>query len=158
VKFDNRDTQKPGWKFAEYELKGVPVRLAIGPNDLDNGTIEVARRDTKEKQVWELNDQLAIRISSLLDEIQSNLYEKALKFREENTDEADSYSEFKDIIESKGGFIYAHWDGTPETEERIKEETKATIRCIPIEDKVTAGQCMVTGKPSKQRVVFAKAY
>ncbi|MDA0196127.1 MAG: proline--tRNA ligase [Bacteroidetes bacterium] len=158
VKFDNRDTQKPGWKFAEYELKGVPVRLAIGPNDLENGTIEVARRDTKEKQLWELNDQLAIRISNLLDEIQSNLYEKALKFREINTHEADSYSKFKDILESKGGFIYAHWDGTTETEERIKEETKATIRCIPIEVKATPGHCMVTGKPSKQMVVFAKAY
>ncbi|MEQ9424917.1 MAG: proline--tRNA ligase [Cyclobacteriaceae bacterium] len=158
VKFDNRDTHKPGWKFAEYELKGVPIRLAIGPKDLENGTIEVARRDTKEKQLYDMDNMLVAKISELLIEIQTNLYQKALKFRQGNSHRVDSYDEFKDVLESKGGFIYAHWDGTPETEEKVKNETKATIRCIPLEGDREEGQCMVTGKPSKQRVVFAKAY
>lgn len=157
VKYDDRDTQKPGWKFAEYELKGVPVRLAIGPKDLENGTVELARRDTKEKTVYELNgiDQ---RIEDLLTEIQSAIYLKAQKFRHENTTKVNSYKEFKEVLETKGGFLLAHWDGSSETEEKIKEETKATIRCIPLESEEEQGACMYSGKPSSRRVVFAKAY
>ena len=158
VKFDNRDTYKPGWKFAEYELKGVPVRIAIGPKDLENGTVEVARRDTKEKQIWEMDDQLTKKVSELLDDIQANLYNRALEHRTANSHKVDTYDEFKKIIESDGGFVYAHWDGTAETENLIKEETKATIRCIPLDGEKEEGKCMVTGKPSAQRVVFAKAY
>ncbi|NOZ47768.1 MAG: proline--tRNA ligase [Chlorobi bacterium] len=157
VKFDNRDTQKPGWKFAEYELKGVPVRLAIGARDLANQTIEVARRDTLEKKTYPIENIENV-ISELLDEIQINIYQKAFKFRKENTYKIDNYKDFKDIIKNKGGFVLAHWDGTPETENKIKEETKATIRCIPVSDEKEEGKCMVTGKPSKQRVLFAKAY
>jgi len=157
VKYDDRDTQKPGWKFAEYEMKGVPVRLAIGPRDLENGTIEVARRDTLEKEVINL-DQVIERVINLMDEIQQNIYQKAKTFRKENTHSADSYEEFKKILEEKGGFVEAHWDGTEETEMKIKEDTKATIRCIPVEGKKEEGKCMVTGKPSKQKVIFAKAY
>jgi len=157
VKVDDRDTHKPGWKFAEYELKGVPIRLALGKRDLENGTIEVARRDTMEKQTYK-QDGIANIIKDLLDEIQDNIYQKALKFRESNTFKADTYEEFKEIIENKGGFVYAHWDGTKETELKIKEETKATIRCIPIDNKLEDGICIYSGKPSKQRVLFAKSY
>jgi prolyl-tRNA synthetase len=157
VKYDNRDTHKPGWKFAEYELKGVPVRIAIGPRDLENNTVEVARRDTLEKEILH-QDNLAVKIEHLLEQIQKNLYQKALDFREENIHYADTYEEFKQILNEKGGFIYAHWDGTSDTEERIKEETKATIRCIPLDAKEEEGKCIYSGKPSKRRVIFAKAY
>lgn len=157
VRFDDRDTHKPGWKFAEYELKGIPVRLAIGPRDLENGTVEVARRDTLEKQVLPV-DKIEDEIVNLLDEIQHNIYQKALKFRGENTYIVDDWNEFKDIIENKGGFVYAHWDGTTETEIKIKEETKATIRCIPFEGSKEPGKCIYTGKPSTGRVIFARAY
>ncbi len=160
VKFDNRDTHKPGWKFAEYELKGVPVRVAIGPKDLAKGTVEIARRDVPGKPGKKFvarEDAIAF-IENLLAEIQVGLYERALKFRAENTHKIDSYDEFKEIIKTKGGFILAHWDGTPETEEKIKHETKATIRCIPFDAPEEDGKCMYTGKPSKRRVLFAKAY
>ena len=157
VKFDDRDTQKPGWKFAEYELKGVPVRIAIGPKDLEKGTVEIARRDTKEKQFVEQEKTVDF-IEKLLEEIQENIYKKAADFKEENTRKANSYDEFKDILETKGGFIYAHWDGTSETEEKIKAETKATIRCIPLNSNEEEGICIYSGKPSKGRVLFAKAY
>ena len=156
VKYDNADNKKPGWKFAEYELKGVPVRLAMGGRDLENNTIEVARRDTLTKETISC-DNIEVYVKNLLDEIQDNIFRKALKLREEKTITVDTYDEFKEKIE-EGGFIYAHWDGTPETEERIKDETKATIRCIPLEGDMTPGKCMVTGKPSAQRVVFARAY
>ncbi len=157
VRYDDRDTYKPGWKFAEYELKGVPVRIAIGPKDLLNGTVEVARRDTKEKMVCEMEgvEQL---IATLLDDIQQNIYRKAQQFRQENTLRVDSYAEFKEILDGKGGFLLAHWDGTPETEEKIKEETKATIRCIPLDAEEEEGKCIYTGKPSRRRVLFARAY
>ncbi len=157
VKYDNRDSQRPGWKFAEYELKGVPVRLAIGPRDLENGSVEVARRDTLEKSVEQLEniDQV---VANLLDAIQLNIYSKAYQFRAENTTKVDSYDQFKELLTTKGGFFLAHWDGTTETELQIKEETKATIRCIPFEGEVEEGKCMVTGLPSKQRVIFALAY
>jgi prolyl-tRNA synthetase len=157
VKYDNRDTQRPGWKFAEYELKGVPVRLAIGPRDLENGSIEVARRDTLEKSVEKIEniDQV---VEDLLDAIQKNIYDKAFKFRAENTTKVDSYDEFKELLNTKGGFFLAHWDGTTETEIKIKEETKATIRCIPFDAPEEEGVCMVTGKPSHRRVIFALAY
>lgn len=157
VKLDDRDTHKPGWKFAEYEFKGVPLRLAMGPRDLENGTIELARRDTLEKNTYEQND-LANKVEHLLEKIQENLYQKSIDFREESSHQADSYDEFKKILEEKGGFIYAHWDGTTETEDQIQKETKATIRCIPLKGNQEEGVCMVTGKPSKQRVIFAKAY
>ncbi|MBX0335077.1 proline--tRNA ligase [Pontibacter sp. HSC-14F20] len=157
VKFDDRDTERPGFKFAEWELKGVPVRLAIGARDLENGTAEVARRDTKEKSTQPF-DSLATYIPALLDEIQENIYNRALNFREENTTKVDSYEEFKQVLETKGGFVLAPWDGTAETEERIKEETKATIRCIALDTPEEDGVDMITGKPSKQRVYFAKAY
>jgi prolyl-tRNA synthetase len=156
VKYDNRDTHKPGWKFAEYEFKGVPVRIAIGPRDLENGTVEVARRDTKEKEILQQKD-LAHKIENLLEKIQRNLYQKAIDYSEEMTNKADNWDEFNKLIE-KGGFVLAHWDGTPETEEEIKQQTKATIRCIPINNKQEEGKCILTGKPSSQRVVFAKAY
>jgi prolyl-tRNA synthetase len=157
VKFDDRDTQSPGFKFADYELKGVPVRLAMGPRDLQNGTVEVARRDTKEKSVINL-DGIETYIENLLGEIQKNIYQKAFNYREAHTTKAETYAEFKDLLEKKGGFILAHWDGTPETEEKIKEETKATIRCITLDAKNEEGKCILTGKPSKRRVVFARAY
>lgn len=156
VKFDNSDNKKPGWKFAEYELKGVPVRLALGGRDLENGTIEVARRDTLTKETVSL-EGIEDYIEDLLEQIQANIYQKALNYRASATKSVDSYDEFKVAIE-QGGFILAHWDGTPETEEKIKAETKATIRCIPLEGDKTPGVCMVTGKPSVQRVVFARAY
>lgn len=157
VKFDDRDTQRPGWKFAEYELKGVPVRVAIGGRDLENGTVEVARRDTKEKEVLQQAD-IENKIEHLLEQIQDNLYKKALTLREEMTHRVDTYEEFKKVLDEKGGFIYAHWDGTTETEQKIKEETKATIRCIPLNNKKEEGKCIYSGKPSTQRVVFARAY
>lgn len=156
VKYDDSDNKKPGWKFAEYELKGVPVRLALGARDLEQGTIEVARRDTLTKETIAL-DAVVDHVADLLDKIQSNIYQKALDYRTTHTITVDSYEEFKEKIEL-GGFILAHWDGTPETEERIKAETKATIRCIPLEGDKTPGVCMVTGKSSAQRVVFARAY
>lgn len=157
VKYDNRDTQRPGFKFAEWELKGVPVRIAIGERDLENNVAEVARRDTKTKQSISL-DILIEQIVNLLNEIHTNIYQKALAFRNEHITEVTSYEEFKEVIETKGGFIKAHWDGTTATEEKIKEETKATIRCIPINFGKEAGNCIVTGKPSPQQVLFARAY
>jgi len=157
VKYDDRDTLRPGFKFAEYEMKGVPVRLAIGGRDLENGTIEIARRDTKEKQTIS-REGIEDHIENLLVDIQQNIYNKALKFREENTRMANSYEEFKELLDTKAGFILAHWDGTSETEKRIKDETKATIRCIPLNNKPENGTCILTGKPSTQRVLFARAY
>ncbi|MDE5649862.1 MAG: proline--tRNA ligase, partial [Duncaniella sp.] len=156
VKYDNAENKRPGFKFADYELKGVPVRLAIGARDIENGTVELMRRDTLEKQVEPL-EGIAGFIKNLLEEIQDNIYRKALNHREEMTRTVETYDEFKVEIE-KGGFILAHWDGTPETEEKIKEETKATIRCIPLAGDKTPGKCMVTGKPSAQRVIFARNY
>lgn len=157
VKFDDSDANKPGWKFAEYELRGVPVRLAMGARDLENGTVEVARRDTKEKMTVQL-EGIVDRIETLLEEIQQNIYDKALAFRTANTHHVDDYAEFKQVLDEKGGFILAHWDGTPETEERIKEETKATIRCIPYNAPEEEGKCILTGRPSSRRVLFARAY
>ncbi len=157
IKFDNRDTQRPGFKFAEYELKGVPLRVAIGSRDMKNGTVELARRDTKTKETV-LQEGLAARIENLLEEIQQNIYQKALKFRDENITLVDTYEEFKRLLDEKGGFLSAHWDGTSETEQRIKEETKATIRCIPLDNPQEEGKCILTGKPSTQRVLFARAY
>jgi prolyl-tRNA synthetase len=157
VKYDDRDTQRPGFKFAEYELKGVPVRVALGGRDLENDTAELARRDTKTKETVN-REGLADRIELLLEEIQANIYQKAFKFREESTTEANSYEEFKEILDTKAGFVSAHWDGSPETEQKIKEETKATIRCIPLNNKLEEGVCIYSGKPSKQRVLFARAY
>jgi prolyl-tRNA synthetase len=159
VKFDNRDTHKPGWKFAEYELKGVPVRIAIGPRDLENNTIEIARRDTLTKEQFELSTEpITEKITNLLDLIQEGIYTKALNFKLENTTEVNSWDEFKGVLDSKGGFLSAHWDGTSETEEKIKDLTKATIRCIPLDQKEEDGNCVLTGNPSKGRVLFAKAY
>jgi prolyl-tRNA synthetase len=158
VKFDDRDTHKPGWKFAEYELKGVPVRLAMGPRDLENSTVEVARRDTLEKQSMELDDTFPQKIAALLDQMQTDIYHKALKFQQDNTHTVDDYEEFKRVLDEEGGFVYAHWDGTDETEAKIKEETKATIRCIPLNAKAEEGKCIYSGKPSQRRVLFAKAY
>ncbi|NDV43548.1 proline--tRNA ligase [Flagellimonas sediminis] len=157
VKYDNRDTHKPGFKFNEYELKGVPVRLAIGQRDLENGTYEVARRDTLEKESVSAAEIVG-KVEALLEDIQRNVYQKAIDYRAEHITRVDSYEEFKKVIEEKGGFVSAHWDGTPETEDKIKEETKATIRCIPLHEEQEEGTCMVTGKPSLQRVLFAKAY
>ncbi|BFP42182.1 proline--tRNA ligase [Flavobacteriaceae bacterium GF1] len=157
VKYDDRDTHKPGFKFNEYELKGVPVRLAIGNRDLENGTIEVARRDTLEKKSIPMENILDT-ITSLLEEIQLHIFQKAKRHQEDHITSVDSYSDFKKQLEEKGGFFAAHWDGTRETEDRIKEETKATIRCIPIDVQNEEGRCMVTGKPSPYRVLFAKAY
>lgn len=155
--YDDRDNLKPGFKFAEYELKGFPVRIAVGPKDLEKGTVEIARRDTLEKQIV-AQENVANTVEQLLEDIQRNLFEKAVKFRSENTTKVDSYDEFKKLLDEKGGFFLAHWDGTKETEEKIKEETKATIRCIPLDNLKEEGKCMVTGKPSSQRVIFARAY
>lgn len=157
VKYDDRDTYKPGWKFNEYEFKGVPVRLAMGPRDMENGTVEIARRDTLEKEIVPL-EGIEDRIEKLLEEIQQNLYQKALDYRKENIRKADTWDEFKDILENKKGFILAHWDGTSETEQKIKDETKATIRVIPMDGEQEEGKCIYSGKPSKQRVVFALSY
>ena len=156
VKFDDADNKKPGWKFAEYELKGVPVRLAMGGRDLENNTIEVMRRDTLEKETVTC-DNIETYVQNLLEEIQKNIFQKALDHRTEKTITVDTYEEFKEKIE-EGYFIMAHWDGTPETEEQVKNETKATIRCIPLEGDKTPGKCMVTGRPSAQRVLFAVSY
>ncbi len=157
VKYDDRDTQRPGFKFAEYELKGVPVRIAIGARDMENQTVEIARRDTREKQTV-TQDGLENYIAKLLNEIQHNIYNKAENFRNEHITEANSYDEFKALLDGKTGFISAHWDGSSETEQKIKEETKATIRCIPLDNKMEEGVCIYTGKPSNQRVLFARAY
>ena len=157
VKYDNRDTHKPGFKFNEYELKGVPLRIAIGPRDLENGTYELARRDTLTKETVSA-DGISDLVVKLLDEIQDNLWTKALNHRSENITEVEDYHTFKEVLEEKGGFVSAHWDGTAETEDRIKEETKATIRCIPLDQKIEEGSCIYSGKPSKGRVLFAKAY
>lgn len=156
VKFDDSDNRKPGWKFAQYELKGVPLRLAMGARDLENGTVELARRDTLTKETIAVEGVEDL-IENLLEEIQNNIFQKALDFRAEKTTKVDSYDEFKELLETKTGFFLAHWDGTAETEEKIKNETKATIRCI-LDNEEEEGLCMVTGKPSKQRVVFAKSY
>lgn len=157
VKYDDRDTHKPGFKFAEWELKGVPVRLAIGPRDLENGTVEVSRRDTMEKSVMHLED-LSTKIVHLLENIQQNIYLKANDFKDNNITPVDSWEEFKEVLESKGGFISAHWDGSGETEEKIKQETKATIRCIPLDAVEEPGKCVFSGRPSSKRVLFARAY
>jgi prolyl-tRNA synthetase len=157
VKYDDRTAYKPGWKFAEYELKGVPLRIAMGPKDLENGTLEIARRDTLEKQNIS-QDTVVEYVEKTLKEIQDNLYQKALNYRETHITEVHSFEEFKEMLETKGGFISAHWDGTPETEEKIKDLTKATIRCIPLNNKIEEGKCVFTGEKSTQRVLFAKAY
>ena len=157
VKIDDRDNVRSGFKFAEYELKGVPVRLAMGPRDLANGTIELVRRDTLEKETVS-QEGLAERIERLLADIQQNIFDKALEFRGRMTTRVDDYEEFKRLLDEKGGFFLAHWDGTAETEERIKNETKATIRCIPLDAPQEEGVDMVSGKPSKRRVLFARAY
>ena len=157
IKFDDRDTYRPGAKFAEYELKGVPVRIAIGKRDLENGTVEIARRDTLEKQTVAQNDVVDF-VSNLLEEIQDNLFQKAIDFRTEHTTSVYNFEEFKTAIANKGGFISAHWDGTEETEDKIKDLTKATIRCIPNDAKEEIGTCVFSGKPSSKRVLFAKAY
>lgn len=157
VKYDNSDNSRPGWKFAEYELKGVPVRIAMGLRDIENNTVEVARRDTKEKQVMSM-DGLADKVVQLLDGIQQNMYNRALAFREERITKADTWEEFERLLDEKAGFISAHWDGTGETEDAIKEKTKATIRCIPLNNKMEEGKCILTGRPSTQRVLFARAY
>lgn len=157
VKYDDRDSFKPGWKFNEYEFKGVPVRIAIGPRDIENGTVEVARRDTLQKEIYPIAN-IETQIENLLNDIQNNLYAKALNFREGNTRKADTWEEFNRILDEEGGFILAHWDGTPETEEAIKEKTKATIRCIPFDASEEDGKCIFSGKPSKRRVVFARSY
>jgi prolyl-tRNA synthetase len=157
VKYDDRDNNKPGYKFADYELKGVPVRLAIGPRDIENKTVEVARRDNLTKEIVPL-ENIEKHILKLLEDIQNNIYNKALKFSKENTFFIDKWSDFLDVINNQGGFIMAHWDGTVETEEKIKEETKATIRCIPFDSPDEEGKCVYSGKPSKRRVLFAVSY
>lgn len=157
VKFDNRDTHKPGFKFAEHEMRGVPLRIAIGPRDIENGTVELARRDTKEKRVLPM-DAVVNEVPGLLEEIQQNIYNRALKFRSEMTTRVDSYDEMKKVLDDKGGFVLAHWDGTDVTEAAIKEETKATIRCIPLDAPEEIGKCVYSGKPSNKRVLFARAY
>jgi prolyl-tRNA synthetase len=157
IKFDDDDNQRPGWKFAEYELKGVPVRITLGARDVENNLAEVARRDTKEKTQWSL-DGLAEKIPALLDDIQANMYQKALAFRTENTRKVDAWDDFVKVLDETPGFVSAHWDGSPETEEKIKELTKATIRCIPLNNELEDGKCILTGRPSGQRVLFARAY
>ena len=157
MKYDNRDTQRPGAKFAQHELQGVPLRIAIGPKDLENGTVEIARRDILTKEIVSLDD-LTAAVENLLEEIQKSLFDKALTYRDGHITEVNSFEEFKSVIENKGGFISAHWDGTNETEDKIKEITKATIRCIPLEIRQEEGVCVFSGKPSKHRVLFAKAY
>ena len=157
VKYDDSDNYKPGWKFNEYELKGVPVRLAVGPRDLENGTVEVARRDTLTKEIVPMQG-VDDYIEALLDQMQTALFERAQKYRNEHITKVDSFDEFKEVVKNKGGFVLAHWDGTPETEEKIKELTKATIRCVPLDNPLEDGVDMITGKPSKQRVLFALSY
>jgi prolyl-tRNA synthetase len=157
VKYDDSDNQRPGWKFAEYELKGVPVRIAVGPRDLENNQVEIARRDTKEKTTVSM-DGITETVSKLLLDIQSNLFERAKKYRDEHITKVDRWEDFISILDTKAGFVSAHWDGTPETEDKIKEMTKATIRCIPLNNEQEAGTCILTGQPSTQRVLFARAY
>jgi prolyl-tRNA synthetase len=157
VKFDNRTTQRPGHKFAQHELQGVPLRVAIGPKDLESGTVELARRDTLTKEVVTL-DSLSATIKGLLEEIQRSLFQNAFNFRADHITKVETFEEFKTVLEEKAGFISAHWDGSAETEDKIKEITKATIRCIPIDSELENGVCVFSGKPSKQRVLFAKAY
>jgi len=157
VKYDDSDNQRPGWKFAEYELKGVPVRIAVGPRDLENNQVEIARRDTKEKTTISM-DGLTETVNNLLLEIQSNLFNRAKQYRDEHITKADTWDEFVNILDTKAGFVSAHWDGTPETEEKIKELSKATIRCIPLDNTLESGKCILTGNPSTQRVLFARAY
>jgi prolyl-tRNA synthetase len=157
VKYDNRDTHKPGWKFNEYELKGVPLRIGIGPKDLEKRTVELARRDTLTKE-FVAKDEIVDKVALLLKEIQENLYTKAKNYRDTHLTEVNTFEEFKEVIGTKGGFVSAHWDGTAETEEKIKQLTKATIRCIPMNNKLEDGKCILTGNPSNQRVLFAKAY
>jgi prolyl-tRNA synthetase len=157
VKYDDNDNNRPGWKFAEYEMKGVPVRIALGPKDLEKNQAEVARRDTKEKQFMPL-DGLSRSINNLLDDIQQSMFNKALAFRDANITKTDNWDEFVKLLDDKGGFISAHWDGTGETEDKIKELTKATIRCIPLDAVEEEGACILTGKPSNKRVLFARAY
>ncbi len=154
---DKRDTYKPGYKFNEYEIKGVPIRLVIGPKDVSNSSVEIFRRDKMEKETLGINEAKS-KVLELIDDIQKNIYNKALSFRDKNMRATDNYNEFKKIIKNNGGFVSAHWDGTQESEEKIKKETKATIRCIPFEDSPVTGKCIISGKPSKQRVLFAKAY
>jgi prolyl-tRNA synthetase len=157
VKYDDSDNARPGWKFAEYEMKGVPVRIAIGARDLEQNIVEVARRDTKEKANASI-DGIGLHVKNLLDEIQANIFNRAKAFRDDHITEANTWDEFVDLLDNKTGFISAHWDGTPETEEKIKEQTKATIRCIPLDNKQEAGTCILSGNPSTQRVLFARAY
>ncbi|MEY3675851.1 MAG: hypothetical protein RJB67_341 [Bacteroidota bacterium] len=157
VKYDDSDNARPGWKFAEYEMKGVPVRIAIGARDLEQNIVEVARRDTKEKANASI-DGIGLHVKNLLDDIQANIFNRAKAFRDDHITEANSWDEFVDLLDNKTGFISAHWDGTPETEEKIKEQTKATIRCIPLDNKQEAGTCILSGNPSTQRVLFARAY
>ncbi|MFT4203243.1 MAG: proline--tRNA ligase [Chitinophagaceae bacterium] len=157
VKYDNDDTARPGWKFAEYEKKGVPLRIALGARDLENNSVEIARRDTKEKQTYPLAD-LTQTVTDLLEKIQKNLFDRSIQYRNQHITKADTWDEFVQLLDTKAGFISAHWDGTPETEEKIKELTKATIRCIPLNNPLEDGTCILTGKPSKQRVLFARAY
>ena len=157
VKYDNSDNSRPGWKFAQYELQGVPIRLAMGLRDMENQVVELARRDTKEKTSMPM-EGLADTVVKLLNEIQQNMYNKALAFRTEKTTEANNWDEFVKLLDEKAGFISAHWDGTAETEEKIKDMTKATIRCIPLNNKQEEGKCILTGNPSAQRVLFARAY
>jgi prolyl-tRNA synthetase len=157
VKYDDNDNTRPGWKFAEYEMKGVPVRLALGARDLEQNVVEVARRDTKEKRMVPL-EGITGYIAGLLTEIQENLFNKAKAYRDEHITKADTWEEFEKMLNEKGGFVAAHWDGTAETEDAIKQKTKATIRCIPLDNHAENGKCILTGKPSKQRVLFAIAY
>lgn len=157
VKYDDDETRRPGWKFAEHELRGVPVRIAIGARDLENNVVEIARRDTKEKNTYQL-DGVVDTVTQMLEDVQQGMFDKALAYREEHITKADSWDEFVNVLEEKGGFVSAHWDGTAETEEEIKNKTKATIRCIPLDNELEDGVCILSGKPSKQRVLFAKAY
>ena len=157
VKYDNTDNNRPGWKFAEYELKGVPIRIAVGPRDLENNQVELARRDTKEKTAISL-DGLTETVAALLLEIQANLLQRATKYRDDHITSVDTWDEFINVLDNKTGFVLAHWDGTAETEEKIKDQTKATIRCIPLDNPLEVGKCILTGNPSKQRVLFARAY
>jgi prolyl-tRNA synthetase len=157
VKFDDNDNSRPGWKFAEYELKGVPVRIALGLRDLESGHCEVVRRDTKEKTSVPM-EGLAGYVTGLLSTIQQAMYDKALAYRDKHITRADTMEEFERLLDEKGGFVLAHWDGTPATEEAIKDKTKATIRCIPLDNPLEEGKCILTGKPSRQRVLFARAY
>lgn len=157
VKYDDNDNARPGWKFAEYEKKGVPIRIAIGARDIENNTVEIARRDTRAKTSISM-ENLSIQIIELLQQIQQDMFDRARKFRDENITPANSWNEFVELLSNKGGFISAHWDGTGETEEKIKELTKATIRCIPLDTSEEEGSCILTGKPSNKRVLFAQAY